>query len=84
MQVHKGGPPLMCGEHNVRATAGDKTGQNTDNGHTPSPRREIKIPDPAGIRTRAPDSEGKHSTDHPTATKNCDIKTLKCSIYIRC
>ena len=27
-QMHKGGPPWMCGQHNVRATARDNTGQN--------------------------------------------------------
>ena len=43
----------MCAQHNVRASAGDSTGQNTDKGHTPNPRTEIKIPDPAGNRTRA-------------------------------
>ena len=35
----------MCGQHNVGASAED----NTDKGHTPNPRTEIKIPDPAGI-----------------------------------
>ena len=39
----------MCDQHNVRASAED----NTDKGHTPNPRTEIKIPDPAGNRTRA-------------------------------
>ena len=43
----------MCGQHNFRATAEDNTGQNTDKGHTPNPRTEIKIPDPAGNRIRA-------------------------------
>ena len=43
----------MCGQPNVRASAGDNTGQNTDKGHTPNPRTEIKIPDPAGNRTQA-------------------------------
>ena len=43
----------MCGQHNVWAFAEDNTGQNTDKGHTPNPRREIKIPDPAGNRTKA-------------------------------
>ena len=38
----------MCGQHNVRVSAEDNTGQNTDKGHTPNPRTEIKIPDPAG------------------------------------
>ena len=38
----------MCGQHNVRATAGDDKEQNTDKKHTPTPRIEIKIPDPAG------------------------------------
>ena len=39
----------MCGQHNVMATAGDNTGQNTDKGHTPSPRIEIKFLTPTGI-----------------------------------
>ena len=43
----------MCGQHNVRASAEDNTGQNTDKGHTPNPRTEIKIADPARNRTRA-------------------------------
>ena len=49
----------MCGQHNVRASAGDNTGQNTGKGHTPNPRTEIKIPDPAGNRTRAAGLEGR-------------------------
>ena len=51
----------MCGEHNARASAEDKTGQNTDKGHTPKSRTEIKIPDPAGNRTRAARLEGRDS-----------------------
>ena len=58
----------MCGQHNVRAFAEDNTGQNTDKGHTSNPRTEIKIPDPAGNRTRAAGLEGRDSTDHATAT----------------
>ena len=59
----------MCGQHNVRAFAGDSTGQNTDKGHIPNPRTEIKIPDPARDRTRAAAGlEGRDSTDHATAT----------------
>ena len=57
----------MCYQHNVRAFVEDSTGQNTDKGHTPNPRTEIKIPDPAG-RTRAAELEGRDSTDHATAT----------------
>ena len=57
----------MCGQHNVRASAGDNTGQNTDKGYTPNPRTEIKIPDPAGNRTRT-GLEGRASTDLTTAT----------------
>ena len=56
----------MCGQHNVRASAEDNTGQNTDKVHTPNPRTEIKIPDPAGNRTRAAGLEGRDSTDHAT------------------
>ena len=48
------------------------TGQNTDNGHTPNPRIEIKIPDPAGNRTRVAGFEGRDSIDHATST---DIPT---------
>ena len=58
----------MCGQHNVRASAEDNTGQNIDKGHTPNPRTEIKIPDPAGNRTRAAGLEGRDSTNHATAT----------------
>ena len=39
----------MYGQHNVGASAGDSTGQNTDKGHTLNPRIGIKIPDPPGI-----------------------------------
>ena len=56
----------MCGQHNVRATAGDNTGHNTDKGHIPSTMTEIKIPDPAGNRTRTGGLEGRDSTDHAT------------------
>ena len=43
----------MCGQHNVRVSAEDKTEQNINKGHAPNPRTDIKIPDPAGNRTRA-------------------------------
>ena len=43
----------MCGEHDVRASAEDNTGQNTDKGHTLNRRIENKIPDTAGNRTWA-------------------------------
>ena len=49
----------ICGQHNGMATARGNTGQNTDRGHTPSPRIEIKISDPAGNRTRVARLEGK-------------------------
>ena len=51
----------MCGQQNVGTSAEDNTGQNTIKGHTPNPRTEIKIPDPAVL-------EGRDSTDHATAT----------------
>ena len=58
----------MCGQHNVRATAGDSIGQNQDKGHTPNPRIRIKIPDPAGNRTRVAGLKGRDSTGYATAT----------------
>ena len=58
----------MCGQHNVSASVEDNTGQNTDKGHTPNPRTEIKIPDSAGNRTLAAGLEGMDSTEHATAT----------------
>ena len=58
----------MCGQHNARASAEDNRGQNTDKGHTPNPRTEIKIPDHAGNGTRTAGLEGRDSTDHATAT----------------
>ena len=48
----------MCSQHNVRASAED----NTDKEHTPNPRTEIKILDPAGNRIRAAGLEDKDST----------------------
>ena len=53
----------------VRASAEDNTGQNTDKGHIPNSRIEIKIPDPAGNRTLAAGLEGRDSTEHATATE---------------
>ena len=58
----------MCGQHNVRASAEDSTGQNTDKGHPPNPRTEIKIIEPGGNRTRTAGLEGWDSTDHATST----------------
>ena len=67
-QIHTGRPPWMCGHQIVRASAEDSTEQNTDKGHTPNPRIGIKIPDPAGIWTRATGLEGRDFTDQDTAT----------------
>ena len=58
----------VCVQHNIRATARDNTGQNTNNGHTPSPRIEIKISDPIGNRTRVTELESRDYTDHASAT----------------
>ena len=56
----------MCGQHNARASAED----NTDKGHIPNPRIEVKIPNPTGNRTRAAGLEGRDSTDHAMGTDN--------------
>ena len=69
----------MCGQHNVRASAEDSTGQKTDKGHTPNPRIGIKIPDPAENRTRAAGLEGRDSTDHATATGNLNFSNFNCN-----
>ena len=44
----------MSGQHSVRASAGDNTGQNTDKGHTTNPRREIKFLTPPRIESGPP------------------------------
>ena len=67
----------MCGQHNVSASAEDNTGQNTDKGHTPKPRTEIKIPDPAGNRTLAAGLEGRNSTDQATAMDHFYVNFVK-------
>ena len=59
----------MCGQHNVRDSAGDITGQNTKDTH-PFPGQKLKIPDPAGNLTLAVGLEGRDSTDDATATDN--------------
>ena len=64
----------MCGQHNVRTTAGDNTEQNTDRGHSPRPSIEIKIPDPAGNRTQATGQEGMEYTNHAMDMDN--IKSI--------
>ena len=69
----------MCSQHNVRASAEDNTEQNTNKGHTPNPRKEVKIPDPAENRTRAAGLEGIDSTDHATAT---DILITPCDLTL--
>ena len=53
----------IYGQQNIRATVREHR-----TGHTPNPRIGIKIPDPAGNRTRAAGLEGRDSTDHATAT----------------
>ena len=58
----------MCGEHNVRATAGYNIGQNTDKGHRSRPEIEIKISDPTGNRIWTAGLEGRDSTNYATAT----------------
>ena len=66
-QIHKDRPSWMCGEQNVRASARDNTG------HTPSPGIEIKIPYPAGNRTRAAGLEGMDYSNHATATDKSEL-----------
>ena len=72
-------------------TAQDRT---QTKGHTPNPRIGIKIPDPAGNRTRAAGLEGRDSTDHTTATdhnifksliyiNNCGQNNLSCNLYLK-
>ena len=50
-------------------------------GHTPNPRTEIKIPDPAVNQTRAAGLEDRDSTDHAMAT---DPYTLKIDSIQNC
>ena len=72
----------MCGQHNVRASAEDNTGRNTDKGHTPNPRTEIKTSDPAGNRTRAARLEGRDSTDHATEADDSGCNYESCLLPI--
>ena len=61
------GVPESVIRQKVMATFKDNTRQNTDKGQTPSPRIEIKIPDPA-----------RDSTEHVTAT---DQELFSTQIY---
>ena len=72
----------MCGQHNVRASAGENTGQNTDKGHSPNPKTEIKIPDPVGNWTQVAGLEGTDSTDHATAVDIFSILRIKINISV--
>ena len=49
----------------------------TKDTHTPNPRSGIKIPDPAGNRTRVAVLESRDSADHATATDNCKLYNIK-------
>ena len=67
----------MCGQHNVRASAEDNTGQNTKDTH-PIPGQKLKFLTPPGIE---PGMEGRDSTDDATATdsflnNNCKLKKI--------
>ena len=74
----------MCGQHNFSAySAGDNIRQNTDKGHTPNPRTEIKIPDPAGNLIRAAKLEGRDSTDHATALDNNERLTTSNDLRLK-
>ena len=44
----------MCGQHNIRTSAEDNTGQNTDKEHTPNPRTKLKFLTPPGIEPGSP------------------------------
>ena len=78
----------MCGEHSVRASVEDNTGQNRGKAHThththtPNPRTEIKIPDPAGNRTRAAGLEVRDSTDHTMATDKLNPRNINYVVTI--
>ena len=50
----------MCGQHNVRAIAGDNKGQNTDQKPHTQYRLKIKISDPW--------ESNRNTTDHAKAT----------------
>ena len=51
--IHKGRPPWMCGQHNVRASTGDNTGQNTKDTH-PIPGQKLKFLTSPGIEPGPP------------------------------
>ena len=67
----------MCGQHNVRASAEDNTGQNIKDTHPI--RTEIKILTPPGIEPGPQGwKAGRDSTDHATATDATLNSALKC------
>ena len=58
----------MCGQHNVRASAGNNTGQNTKDTH-PIPGQKLKFLTPRESNPgRRAGLEGRDSIDHATAT----------------
>ena len=62
----------MCGQHNMRASAGDNTGQNTKGTH-PIPGQKLKFLTPQGIELGPPRLEGRDSTNHATATDSFEF-----------
>ena len=55
----------MCGQHNVRASAEDSTGQNTKDTHT-IPGQKLKFLTPPGIE---PDPPGRKAGTLPTTPR---------------
>ena len=52
-QIHKGEPPWMCGQHNVRASAKDNTQDRTQTKDTHSiPGQKLKFLNPPGWKVR--------------------------------
>ena len=78
-QKHKGGPPWISAQHNIRATTGDSTRQNTDKIHKPRHRIEINIPNFSGKRTRDRGLEGMNTAKLHNSQKRLKfIKKYSC------
>ena len=57
----------MCGQHNVRASAGDRAGQNRKGTH-PIPGQKLKFLTPPGIEPGPPSWKAGTLPTTPTAT----------------
>ena len=93
-QVNKGEPPWICGQQNVRTTARDNTGQNTQNTEKYTdavPEQNLKCLTPPGIKPgppgwkagTLPTTPRRQISNRTIELKFCILSVLWCRVHSR-